>query len=247
MNKNVAFQKETVKMGGNLSTVKNKAISTIESSSKASCKNYQQVDQEMKNVNVELIGADCGPIFIGNRAVMQADCDMDQFASALAEASMDLEISQAAGLTLPGTFNISSTQSEREQAIRQQLEIDCGNEQKIKQKTANINVTLRPDPIGGTPASCKSLDIINEAELTTACVIKSVSDVIAKVEDKIAIKQTNEVSPLALLLLMIPLIIVGVILYYVFRAQKKKPGSRREIKDPGILGKLQDAAMGKKK
>lgn len=224
-------------MGANISTVVNRAVSTIDTASKASCKNFQQVDQSIKGINVKLVGASCGDITIANKAAMSADCNLDQLASALASASMELSVQQSNGLALPGSVNISTAVADRTQVIKQRLEQDCGSNQLIKQTIEGATVELYPDPINGTQASCKSLSIINDSNLTTQCAIKSISSALAKLEDKIKVEQSNAISPWALLAIFVPLLIFIGVLYFIFRKKPTGPGGPpRKMPPPGRKG-----------
>lgn len=203
-------------MGGNFSTNVSKVVQTIENVTKTSCQNRMTSDQDISGIRVNLSkGAKCGDITFSNEASLMGDCNMDNFAKALAAQSMELTVANSAGLTLPGTFNVSMTQQQRESAIKQILEQKCGNEQAVKQTLRNISVTIE-DP--GT--SCATLKFANNANLTSQCISAVILDAISENKDKVAVTQTNEVSPLALLAILVPILIFFGVIYFVFR---KKP------------------------
>lgn len=202
-------------MGSNLSVTQSKVLQAIENVTKTSCKNRQSVDQDISNLRVELSGAArCGNIEITNEASLMADCNMENFAKALAAQSMELTVNQTAGLTLPLSFNVSMSQQERESVIKQILEQECGNEQAVKQKLKNNVVTVSDQ------AACDAIRIANTANLTAQCVTKTVLDALTENKDVVKVTQVAEVSMWAILAIMVPILIFFGVLYFVFR---KKP------------------------
>lgn len=203
-------------MGANASYVQNKVVQTIENVTKTSCQNRAAVDQTIEGIRINMSkGAKCGDITFSNEASLMADCNMENYAKALAAQSMELTVAQSNSFALPGTFNVSMTQQERESAIKQILEQKCGNEQAVKQTLRNITVTLE-DP----DTACTALRFANNANLTAQCVSSVVLSALTENKDKVTVTQSNEISPFAILAIMVPILIFFGVIYFVFR---KKP------------------------
>jgi len=205
-----------------------KMMAVVENSTKSSCKNRQAVDQEIEGIRVSFKGSKCKDILVSNRATLMGDCKMDSIAQALAQQTMELTKEQAAGLTLPGTFNISMDMQERTNIIKQHLEQECGSEQAVKQKLKNQVFEFEN-------SDCGTLQFVNDANLTAQCVSKVVQDALSKQKDVIDIKQTNEVSPWAILAIMIPLLIIVGVVFFIFRSrQQQKPPMKRPPMKAGV-------------
>lgn len=148
---------------------------------------------------------------------MVSNLNMGSVADSLAKASQELSSEQTIGLGLG--LNVNSTVSERSTAIRQKLEQSCKSEQNIKQ---NLDIDVK-----GKQLNCKQLQGLNEADLTTACVINTVMSTLNKDEFVNASKQSNDILGSITKLLSAPImILIGVILFFaalilLFRLLKK--------------------------
>jgi hypothetical protein len=217
------------KMGGNFSTNMSKMMAVVENSTKASCKPRQAVDQEIDGLRVSFKNSACRNIDIGNRSTLVADCDMSSVAQALAQQTMELTKQQAAGLTLPGTFNISMDMQERTNVIKQHLEQECATEQAVKQKLKNAVFEFEG-------SECDTLKIVNQANLTSQCISKVVQDALSKQKDTVSLSQTNEVSPWAILAIMLPILLIVGVVFFVRSRQQQKPPMKRPPMKAGAKG-----------
>ena len=162
-------------MGANVSTTVEKAIQETEQITKLECDMSNVVDQEIKNVKITLRGASCDNIRVGNRATVQAKCDLDAISASLAKKATSLTEEQKANL---GTLNVSTDVSETEQRIKNILEAKCGSKTKIDQAVDGVNLEILDD------ASCKLIDVYNESDAATSCIAKAVNDTIMENERK---------------------------------------------------------------
>lgn len=206
-------------MGGNVSTSRQRALSVIQSASKASCQNKTDVSQKISGIRVELVGANCGAIKIANEAKALSTCNLSQMSTALAEASMGMDKEQVA--MSGGGFNSDSTVQERASIIQQKLEAACGNDTKVKQEVSDVGVRLIPyyEPATGEtiPASCDALDILNQADLTSQCVAKQVLQALDRVAQGVRAKQVQKTNWGAIIAIVVVFIVLAIIAYFVLR------------------------------
>lgn len=152
---------------------------------------------------------------------------MAAVADSLAKASQALSSEQVQGLGLG--LNVNSTVSERSTAIKQKLEQSCKSEQAIRQ---NLSIDVK-----GKQLDCKQLQGLNDADLTTQCVINTVMSTVNKDDFVNASKQKNDIIGGIMGLLSTPiLILVGLILFIaalilLFRLLRPAPTAQTPMAD----------------
>jgi hypothetical protein len=215
-------------MGANVSTQISTVTTTLNNAQKNNCRNESSIDQSIGNINVNLVGANCGTIEFSNQATVSQMCDLSGAAKSLAEAAQGLTAEQKSTLSL--SANVSTGVQDNTTTINTILENECGNSQKIKQKISGANITLQPyvSPDGKTmiPASCDILRFANSASAQQQCILKTVSDSLAKIDQKQAAKQVTEFPPLLsgmLMFLLLPAIGIGVIIFIIVIIKMLKP------------------------
>lgn len=234
-------------MGANVSTQISSATTAMQNVQKTKCQNDSNIDQSIGNINISLVGANCGNIEISNTANVSQTCDLGATASALAQAAQGLTAEQKASLSL--SANVSTGVQNNTTTIQQIIEQECGNSTKIAQKIKGANITLQPyvSPDGKTviPASCDILKFANSASAQEQCILKTITDSVAKLEQKQEAKQTQEsigslISGLLLgplLIILIPVVLIGGIVFVM--RMMKKPATPMDM---GKLGAKPGAA-----
>lgn len=216
-------------MGANVSATYDKALSVIKNTASTSCTNFMATDQEISGIQLNFRGSRCGDIDFTNRATLVSNCNMSAIAQALAESSMQLTKTQAAGLTLPLTFNVSLDVADRTKIIEQELVQQCGSEALAKQRIRNVSLSFDEN------SSCDNIRFLNDASITTQCVAAVVADAVSSQKDTTNIAQTNAISPWALLAIFVPILIFIGVLYFLFRSKpagppgKKVPPSKKGV------------------
>ena len=183
---------------GNVSTTVQKATDIIRNNTAQSCEMRQAIDQNM-NVRLDLTDTYCPDLSFINRAKLVGECNFGQTASALAEASTNLTTEQELGLGLG--INADTTVREREAIFEQFLEQKCANEGSIKQ---NLNLDIK-----GKNLRCDQLQALNDGDLTTACAVNAVSQVLTSDQFEKASKQQSDILGGLTSLLSAPLFILG--------------------------------------
>lgn len=157
------------------------------------------------DIRLDLTNTNCGNLDFENRAKLVGDCDMGQIAESLAEASTNLSKEQTAGLALG--MNVNTSVADRKNIIQQVLEESCGNEAAIRQ---NLKVWLRGDNL-----DCDRLRAINDADLTTKCMVNTVMQAVSRDEFVEASKQKSDILGGLTALLSTPVLIMGGLLIAV--------------------------------
>lgn len=168
-------------MGVNASTTVDKAVSIIENTSKASCVMKQAVNQNISNIALDLSNTNCDNISFTNRTKMVGTCNLDAVAGALATASTKLSSEQTAALGIG--VNVNTSVRDRTNIIRNIIEQTCSSEQLASQNISGITVK-------GSQLSCKQLQFLNEADITTQCVTAAVIKAVNTDAFESASKQT---------------------------------------------------------
>lgn len=168
-------------MGANVSTTVDKATNIVENVTKTSCEMRQAVDQSIENIRLDLTDTSCDNLSFTNRVKLVGTCNLDAVASALAEASADLTAEQTTALGIG--INVNSTVRDRTNIIRNIIEQRCSSEQLAAQSIKGVTII-------GRNLSCNQLQFLNEADVTTQCVMTAVMDAVTNDNFKAASKQT---------------------------------------------------------
>ena len=188
---------------GNINTVAQKAVSTVLLSAQNAVRTTQAIDQT-QNINLDLSNTNCGQLSFINVAKAMSNINLSAIANNLAQQSTQLSDAQTLGLGLG--FNVSATVAEREAIIKQHLENSCGSEQSIKQ-VLNIKVT-------GSYLNCDQLSAINNADLSTQCVVAAVMGAVTNENFIKASEQKNDILGPLVKLLSAPIMIIGAIILF---------------------------------
>lgn len=186
---------------GNVSSTVQSATDIVENTSKQACELRQATDQNI-TARLDLTDTYCPDLQFINRSKMVGTCNMGQVAEALAQASTKLTKEQTAGLGV--NLNVNSTVAERTNVIKNLLEARCANEGLIKQQ---LTLDLK-----GKNLSCRQLQAINDADLTTQCIANTVMQTLSSNEFAEASKQKTDILGGLTALLSAPILIMGGIL-----------------------------------
>lgn len=200
-------------MGANVSTSMQKAVSVVTNSVSTSCRLQQAVNQNI-TAKFDLTDTNCDGITFRNKTVLVGTCNLDAQADALATASFDLSQKQLQALQLG--INVTTNQQERKAIIKQILEQTCASEQLVNQ---NINADIKC-----LRCNCQRLELINDADATTQCVIATVSRALNSEQFVAASSQEGDVGKsigsilgglisLPVLLILGGLLLLGVIFF----------------------------------
>lgn len=196
---------------GNVQTITQRVVNMVQNEAKNVTSSTQAIDQS-QNINLDLTNTNCPNLSFINRAKAVSNLNIGSIAKQLAEDSMSLSDEQTQGLGLG--FNANSTVDERTAIIGQKLQNSCTSEQTIRQ-TLNIRIV-------GANLSCEQLQALNDADLTTQCVIAAVLESVNNDAFKRASAQANDAlsgiagflsTPIKILAIII-LFIVGIILLF---------------------------------
>lgn len=221
-------------MGANVSTQVATVTSTLQNVQNQSCQNESAIDQSIGNINVDLIGANCGTISFTNSANVNQVCDLSGTASALAQAATALTDQQKSSLSL--SANVSTQVQDNTTKISNIINSKCGSASQINQSVKGANITLQPyvAPDGTvTPANCNILQFANSASAQQQCVLATVAEALSQTQQTAAATQTQEsigsllssliTGPLLLLALPVIAIIVIIVIVVIVKMLKKKP------------------------
>jgi len=212
-------------MGINASTQKQKVVSILENNAKANCKTSQNVQQTIQGLSISLVDSNCKDINVQNRAKVASQCELGAMASALAKASMDLSADQTATLGLG--MNINTSEQERQSIIKNKIEANCGSDQNVKQTIEGQTISLK----GST---CNDINVMNDLDATSQCVLKLAFDAVDQSAAKGSTKQVVK-FPLGLSiglgLGVVGIVVIAVIIFMVVKGKKK--GEQGEAGEAG--------------
>ncbi len=161
-------------MGANISTNASTTIQETQNTMKSSCTPTAAAQQTISGNYVVLRGdATCGNISFKNTARLNSTCDMQALASTLAQQAENLTEEQQAGLGLNMTTDLSTNTN----IISNYLEQQCGPTSNLVQEMSNNRIEIWDD------AQCEAIEFMNDADLTSSCVMKQVNDVVSKLEE----------------------------------------------------------------
>lgn len=243
-------------MGANVSTQLQKVNSAITTDISSGCQQEANTEQTIQGLKIKLQGCSCGDVVLQNNAVLNQTCDLDQISSTIAEATQAATASQVAGL---GLFpNVSTTMSERQQAIKQKLTTQCGSAASVKQVIQNSEIDMSPWCFPGPnilssptcyPCECGNINVVNSMNAQQQCVAKLVNEARDKLVQTAKSDQTNSIIPnLSSLLLfsLLPCIVIIVIIIIVNLAKKGKSSAGDTSGNAGLeaVAKAQAAKSG---
>jgi hypothetical protein len=210
-------------MGANVSTQIQSATQIIDNESFSKCTNSNTVQQSMKGLNIELIGARCGDVAIQNKTKVNQKCDMGSIASALATASMNLNSEQTSTLGL--AINVDTSVQDRSSIIKNKIEMECGNNSSIQQNIENVKLVMKPyeDSSGRVYLpDCNTIKIINDADATSQCIMKLAIDALDKSDMSKKSRQTvNFPLGFGIGIIFILLLVIGVFMFTRIRLNKR--------------------------
>jgi uncharacterized membrane protein YidH (DUF202 family) len=170
-------------MGANASSQRNKIISKIDQNMKMSCKPNAKVTQKITGARVVLKGsAKCDEINFINNSKVAVKCELDGVSDILASHVQDLTTKQKMDLGIG--FNISSNENENKKNMKNYLEAKCGSSASAEQTLGDNAIELSDN------AGCKELNLINNADITSQCVMKLVADATDNAMQKSSTDQT---------------------------------------------------------
>lgn len=167
-------------MGANVSTTVDRAATTIENVSRSACTMSQAVNQNISNIDLDFTDTRCPNLRFENRVKMVGTCDMDAMAEALAQASTALTKEQTAALGIG--INVETSVRDRATNIRRELEQNCNSEQQANQTIQGIKIRAKN-------FQCDQLQFLNDADVTTQCVMATVTKALTSDEFELASKQ----------------------------------------------------------
>jgi len=160
-------------MGANSSKEYSETINKIRNKLSQDCSASTSQTQNISNVKVALRGkAICDNISIKNRAAASSNCSLDSTIDFLATQATKLTDEQKAGLGI----NVSDSIEVNKSVIENELSSACTAGSAQTQDISGINVEIWDS------AQCKIIDIMNEADATTSCVVATVNKYISQIE-----------------------------------------------------------------
>lgn len=222
-------------MGANVSSQIQKINTSITTDISSGCQQEANTEQTIQGLKIKLQGCNCGDVVLQNNAVINQTCDLDQISSTIAQATQAATASQVAGL---GLFpNVSTSISERQQAIKQKLTSKCGNAANVKQTIQNSEIDMSPWCFPGPtifssptcyPCECGNISVVNSMNAQQQCVAKLVNEARDTLVQTAKADQKNSIIPdLGSLLVfsLLPCIVIIVIIIIVNLAKKGKASS----------------------
>ncbi|VVU95155.1 Lipid membrane protein of large eukaryotic DNA viruses [seawater metagenome] len=167
---------------GNVTSTTQNLTNEILNSMTANCKNSRTIDQEISGLNIE--ADNCKNVIVSNKTTVTADCNMSQAANLLAEAYNKASTAQKSQLNL---VNADNNNQDVKNIISSKLNTNCDSEQNAMQSIKNS--TIKVD-------NCDNLKIVNDSNVQTQCVLKTMNDSLNKLDNKQENKQGGDIQDL---------------------------------------------------
>ncbi len=167
---------------GNVTSTSQKITNELLNTMNANCKNSMNINQEISGLKI--LATDCKNVIIQNSSTSSANCDMSQAAELLAEAYNEASSEQKSQLNL---INADNKDQDVEAIIKNKLNTDCDSEQSAIQSIKNSTIDVK---------NCENMNIINDSNVQTQCVLKTFNQSMNKIDNKGKTKQGGDIQDL---------------------------------------------------
>lgn len=186
-------------MGASVNVTNTAITRSMASTLSQSCESSSAVVNVIENIKIKLSGnASCGAIKFINVATASSVCDMTMAADVLASFQDDISSEATAGLGL----SVNATDTRKSEDIKQEMETKCGSAALIENSMRGIDIEVSGN------AQCDSIEFMNQADATSSCVMKMVSDMQGQSSTSVSAKAAGFDPTTMMLLAFLPCILV---------------------------------------